>query len=80
MLQLYLRDDVASLARPVRELKAFRRVSLKAGEERTEAFAVTPSMLSFTGAKNVRVLEPGAFILWIGGDSDTDNAASFTLK
>ena len=79
-VQLYLRDDAASLARPVRELKGFRRVELSPGEKQTVSFDITPFLLSFTGEKGKRILEPGGFTLWIGEDSDTENAAHFVLK
>lgn len=79
-LQLYLRDDTASLARPVRELKAFQRVALIPGEKRTVTFPVTANMLSFVGAEGSYVLEPGVFTLWIGEDSDTDNQTKFVLR
>lgn len=80
ILQLYLRDDVASLARPVRELKAFQRVTLVPGEKRTVTFPVTANMLSFVSEEGLYVLEPGSFTLWIGEDSDTDNQTQFMIE
>ena len=78
-VQLYLRDDKASLARPVRELKGFRRVELGAGEKREVSFDVTPAMLAFTGAEGKAVIEPGSFTVWIGDDSDTVNQNCFVI-
>lgn len=78
--QLYLRDDVATLARPVRELKGFRRIPLAPGEKQTVQFDVTPAMLSFSGPNYAPVLEKGSFTLWLGDDSDTANEASFVLR
>ena len=79
-VQLYIRDNTASLARPVRELRGFNRVELQPGEKRTASFDVTPSMLSFVGAEGKRVLEPGRFTIWIGEDSETENKTEFVLN
>ena len=79
-LQLYIRDDVSSLARPVRELKGFERVNLAAGEKKTVTFDITPAMLSFIGADQKPVLEKGSFTIWIGEDSETENEAVLEVK
>ncbi|MBQ9614032.1 MAG: glycoside hydrolase family 3 C-terminal domain-containing protein [Lachnospiraceae bacterium] len=79
-VQLYIRDDTASLARPVKELKGFQRISLAPGEKKTVKFNITPAMLSYTGKDNKRIVEPGTFTVWIGEDSETQNQAAFTLK
>ena len=77
---MYLRDDVSSLARPGRELKAFKRISLASREKKTVSFAVTPAMLAYTGPDGKRILEKGSFTIWIGEDSETRNQAGFSLK
>ncbi|MBQ9613823.1 MAG: glycoside hydrolase family 3 C-terminal domain-containing protein [Lachnospiraceae bacterium] len=80
VIQMYLRDDVSSLARPGRELKAFKRISLASREKKTVSFAVTPAMLAYTGPDGKRILEKGSFTIWIGEDSETRNQAGFSLK
>ena len=77
--QLYLRDLAASVARPVRELKGFRRVSLNPGESREVSFTVTEEMLRFWDLSMRHVSEAGAFEVFIGPDSLTENGARFTL-
>lgn len=67
--QLYVRDVVASVVRPVKELKAFGRVELAAGESRVVEFGVPVDMLGFTGSDGARVVEPGAFELQVGASS-----------
>ncbi len=68
-VQLYIRDLVASVSRPVKELKGFERVSLKAGESRDITFTVTPDMLKFYNADLDYVLEPGDFEVMVGPNS-----------
>jgi beta-glucosidase len=76
--QLYVRDLVASEARPVRELKGFRRLHLKAGEKQTVEFTVKTGDLAFyKGAR--RVTEPGLFQAWIGPDSTAGVQAQFEI-
>jgi beta-glucosidase len=67
--QLYVRDLLSSVVRPVKELKAFGRVALDAGESARVAFRVPTDMLSFTGPDNLRIVEPGRFELMIGSSS-----------
>ncbi len=69
VVQLYVRDDAASVTRPVRELKGFRRVTLRPGERQTVRFTLRPEHLAFYDAAMRRVVEPGAFTLWAGGSS-----------
>jgi beta-glucosidase len=68
--QLYIWDKVASVARPVKELKGFRKVNLKAGEETTIEFVIDKEMLSFYDADLKWDAEPGEFEIMIGGSSD----------
>ncbi|HEV2863554.1 MAG TPA: glycoside hydrolase family 3 N-terminal domain-containing protein [Pyrinomonadaceae bacterium] len=69
IVQLYIRDRVSSVTRPVKELKGFERVSLKPGESRTITFRVTPDKLSFINLNMERVVEPGTFDLMVGPNS-----------
>lgn len=66
VVQLYARDVVASVTRPVAQLVAYQRVSLEPGESATVEFAVPTSRLAFTGRDGRRIVEPGAVELWVG--------------
>ena len=70
VVQLYVRDLVASVTRPRRALKGFERVSLKPGESRTVEFNLGPAELSLVGADLQRVVEPGTFDVMVGGRPD----------
>jgi len=69
IMQLYVRDEVASVTRPVMELKDFRRVPLQPGESRTVEFTLDPEALMFTGIDLQPVLEPGKFQIMVGGST-----------
>ena len=69
VVQLYLRDPVASVARAVIELKGFQRAHLRVGEARELSFTITPEMLEFLDQKMMRVVEPGEFQILIGSSS-----------
>jgi beta-glucosidase len=77
--QLYLRDDAASVARPVRELKGFRRVTLRPGETRTVDFILRPLDLSMYRLDMRRVVEPGTFTIWAGGSSAATLEAKYRV-
>ncbi len=77
--QLYIRDLVASVTRPVKELKGFKRVSLKPGESKRVEFKITPDMLKFYGIGMKRIIEPGKFNVMAGGSSDSVITTSFEL-
>ncbi len=79
VVQLYVRDRVASVTRPVRELKGFRRVSLEPGERRRVSFELTAAALTFHGRELRPVAEPGAFHAWIGGSVRAEPRVSFEL-
>jgi len=68
--QLYIRDEVSSVTRPVKELRGFRRVSLEPGETKTIEFALGPDELSFLNRDMHRVVEPGTFKIMAGGNSN----------
>jgi beta-glucosidase len=70
VVQLYLRDLVASVARPLKELKGFQKIRLEAGERKTVAFKIDKEMLSFFNRQLQWVAEPGRFELMVGGASD----------
>ena len=67
--QMYIRDEVSSVTRPVRELKDFARVSIEPGETKTVTFKITPEKLAFYNREMKRVVEPGMFKIMVGGDS-----------
>ncbi|MGH8231313.1 MAG: glycoside hydrolase family 3 C-terminal domain-containing protein, partial [Steroidobacteraceae bacterium] len=69
VVQLYLRDQVSSATRPIKELKGFRRVTLKPGESQTVSFQLTPNELRFWNADMQRVVEPGRFTIMVGPNS-----------
>lgn len=79
IVQVYSRDLVASVARPVRELKAFRRVTLAASESKTVEFKIARSSLGFWDPKARYVVEPGRFSLSIGSSSEPALEAMFTV-
>jgi beta-glucosidase len=69
VVQLYLRDLVGSVTRPVKELKGFQRLTLQAGERRRVEFTLTPEHLGFWNNENRFVVEPGAFRVMVGANS-----------
>ena len=80
IVQLYIRDIVGTLSRPVKELKGFQRISLKAGESREVNFELTPDLLSYYNAEGQPVLEAGDFLVMIGPNSRDVKTAQFTVK
>ena len=82
VVQLYIGDNKSSLPRPKKELKAFGKIALNPGEEKTVTFTITPDDLKyFDDARHEWVAEPGKFTLYIGASSaDIRTQASFTLK
>lgn len=79
VVQLYVRDLVGSVTRPVKELKGFQKISLKPGETSTVRFEVPVCELGFTGRDMQYVVEPGAFKVWIGPDSSSGLEGDFTV-
>jgi beta-glucosidase len=67
--QLYIRDEVSSVTRPIKELRGFRRVTLNPGETKTVEFTLGPEELSFFNREMQRVVEPGSFKVMVGGNS-----------
>lgn len=79
VVQLYIRDRFASISRPVKELKGFERISLKAGESKAISFNITPDMLKFYNSDLHFVLEPGDFDIMIGPHSKNLKTAKLTV-
>ena len=80
VVQLYIRDLVGSLTRPVKELKGFERVALRAGEKRTVTFTLKPEHLGFYNANKKFVVEPGDFKVWVGQNSISGLEGDFTVR
>ena len=80
VVQLYIRDMVGSIARPVQELKGFERINLKPGESRNVTFAINAELLKFYNANLDYVCEPGDFEVMIGPDSRNVQRKTFTLR
>ncbi len=79
VVQLYIRDDVSSVTRPVLELKGFKRVTLRPGERRTVTFDIKPGDLAFHDASMKRVVEPGTFTIFAGPNSVDLKSATLTV-
>lgn len=79
VVQLYIRDLVGSVTRPVKELKGFEKIYLQPNESRTVRFTIAPEMLKFYNADLKFVAEPGDFDVMIGPDSRNVKTARFTL-
>ncbi|ANM32364.1 beta-glucosidase [Acidobacteria bacterium Mor1] len=79
IVQLYTRDLVGQMTRPVRELKGFRRVRLKPGQKTRVTFDLHSDDLAFVGRTMERITEPGVFHAWIGGSSDADLRVEFRV-
>ncbi|MBX3564062.1 MAG: glycoside hydrolase family 3 C-terminal domain-containing protein [Sphingomonas sp.] len=80
VVQLYVRDDLASVTRPVKELKRFERVTLAPGEKKTVQFELTPRDLSLWNVDMKRVVEPGTFTISSGPDSVKLKSVTLTVK
>lgn len=80
VVQLYIRDLVGSITRPVKELKGFEKIFLKAGESKTVSFKITPELLHFYDYDLNYVAEPGDFDVMIGGNSQHVKTARLSLK
>lgn len=80
VVQLYVRDMVASLSRPVRELKGFQRIMLRAGEKRRVEMTLKAKDLGFYNLQNQYVVEPGDFKVWVGQSSEGGLEGNFTVQ
>ncbi len=79
VVQLYLRDDVASFTRPVKELRGFRRITLAPGQMRTVVFGLGPDDLATYGADLKPTVEPGSFTVYVGTSSAEVSEARFAV-
>lgn len=79
-VQMYIRDMVASVSRPVKELKGFKRVSLAKGETKTVTFDITAETLKFYNSNLDYVCEPGDFLVMVGPKSKDVQSLGFTLN
>ena len=78
--QLYIQDCFASVTRPVKELKRFERIYLKAGEKKTITFTIPAEELAFYNIDMKKVVEPGDFKLWVGPNSNQGMESTFTIE
>jgi beta-glucosidase len=80
VVQLYIRDDVASVTRPVKELRGFQRVQLAPNEARTLHFVIRDQALAFYDTSMTRVVEPGTFTVFTGDDAVHASQAQFQFE
>ncbi|KIE58943.1 beta-glucosidase [Methylacidiphilum kamchatkense Kam1] len=79
IVQLYIRDPVASISRPLKELKGIQRVFLNPGEKQKIKFTISSEDLAFIDYEGKRKIEPGRFFLWVGPNSTEGKRAQFDL-
>lgn len=80
VVQMYIRDKISSVTRPVMELKGFERVSLEPGESKTIELAITPDALQFYNLDMQRVVEPGEFEIMVGTSSVSHKSTTLTVR
>ena len=80
VVQLYVKDRVGSVTRPVRELKGFQKIFLKNGESKTLTFTLTADDLKFYNRDMIWTAEPGMFDLYVGADSNAPLTTSVELR
>ena len=80
IVQMYVWDKVASVTRPVKELKGFQRISLKAGETKTVSFTIDASKLAFWDINMKYTVEPGQFEIMIGRSSEELISGTLTVE
>jgi beta-glucosidase len=80
IVQLYIRDKVSSITRPIKELKDFKRISLASGETKKISFTITPDKLKFYNIDMKEVVEPGEFDIMIGPSSQEFKLIKLTVK
>lgn len=79
VVELYIRDIVSSITRPVKELKGFERITLKPGESKTVKFTLGPRELEYYDNSGCAIIEPGTFKVWVGGNSESGLEGEFDL-
>jgi beta-glucosidase len=80
IVQMYIRDKVSSVTRPVKELKGFRRITLKPGETKTVTFDITPEKLAFHNINFEYIVEPGDFEIMVGNSSRDEDLIRLKLN
>jgi beta-xylosidase len=80
VVQMYIRDLVSSVTRPIKELKGFKKVSLRPGESQTVAIDITPESLAFYDVDMEYVVEPGEFEIMLGNSSRDEDLQKLTLR
>lgn len=80
VVQLYIRDVVSSVTRPIKELKDFSKITLKPGEKKTVTFTITPDKLSFYNRDMKKVVEPGDFEVMVGTSSMVNQKIKFVIR
>jgi beta-glucosidase len=79
IVQLYIRDEVSSVTRPIKELKDFKRISLAAGETKQVSFSITPDKLKFYDIHMKEIIEPGVFDIMVGPSSQQYDTVKLTV-
>jgi beta-glucosidase len=79
-VQLYIQDKVASVTRPVKELKDFKKINLQAGEKTTVQFTLSPEQLAYYNLDMNWTIDPGMFNVFVGGNSQDVLQSEFELK
>ena len=79
VLQMYIRDKISSVTRPVKELKGFKRITLEPGKSKTVNFEITPELLSFYDINMEYTVEPGEFEIMIGNSSRDEDLQKIIL-
>jgi len=79
VVQMYIRDAVSSVTRPVKELKGFQKITLGPGEKKTVSFEVTPDLLAFYDINMKYLVEPGEFFIMVGNSSRDEDLSKITL-
>jgi len=80
VVQMYIRDKVSSVTRPVKELKGFQRITLSPGETKTISLDVTPEHLAFYNIDMKYAVEPGVFEIMVGNSSRDQDLQKVTLR
>jgi beta-glucosidase len=80
VVQMYIRDVISSVTRPVKELKGFQKVTLRPGETKTVVFDITPELLAFYDINMKYVVEPGDFTIMVGNSSRDEDLVKLALK
>jgi beta-glucosidase len=79
VVQMYIRDAISSVTRPIKELKGFQKVTLRPGEKKTVALEITAELLAFYDVNMKCVVEPGEFFIMVGNSSRDEDLTKITL-